>query len=115
MFALIQLDPRALTRWQRRNPANNTCPLGESGAILSCLCNDDKGNAILYEYAAENEDNVDRSQANDRNRVRTANRYLKRVKYGNRTPNRDAAAWEAGDPNQLPKDTWMLSFITLII
>ncbi|MEJ7870920.1 MAG: SpvB/TcaC N-terminal domain-containing protein, partial [Rubrobacteraceae bacterium] len=51
---------------------------------LICESYDDKGNAIVYEYAAENDENVDRAQANERNRVRTANRYLKRVKYGNR-------------------------------
>jgi RHS repeat-associated protein len=50
---------------------------------LICQSYDDKGNAIVYEYAAENDDNVDWSDANERNRVRTANRYLKRIKYGN--------------------------------
>lgn len=51
---------------------------------LICESYDDKGNAIVYQYAAENGDNVDRGQANERNRLRTANRYLKRIKYGNR-------------------------------
>ncbi|MDE1674624.1 SpvB/TcaC N-terminal domain-containing protein [Nocardia gipuzkoensis] len=51
---------------------------------LICESYDDKGNAIVYEYAEENDDNVDRGQASERNRVRTANRYLKRIKYGNR-------------------------------
>lgn len=45
---------------------------------------DDKGNAIVYEYAEEDDNNVDRAQANERNRTRTANRYLKRIKFGNR-------------------------------
>ena len=47
---------------------------------------DDKGNAILYEYAPEDLSNVDLSQANERNRTelsRSVNRYLKRIKYGN--------------------------------
>lgn len=47
---------------------------------------DDKGNAILYEYVAENSDNIDISQANEQNRVRTSKRYLKRIKYGNLQP-----------------------------
>lgn len=51
---------------------------------LICESHDDKGNAIVYEYAAENDVNVDLGQASERNRVRTANRYLKRVLYGNR-------------------------------
>jgi len=65
---------------------------------LICETYDDKGNAIVYEYAAENDDNVDRSQANERNRVRSANRYLKRIKYGNRVsrlvqPDLTLASW----------------------
>jgi RHS repeat-associated protein len=47
---------------------------------------DDKGNAIVYEYAPEDPSNVDPSHANERNRTglsRSAYRYLKRIKYGN--------------------------------
>lgn len=51
---------------------------------LICASYDDKGNAIVYEYAREDDAGVSRMQANERNRVRTANRYLKRIKYGNR-------------------------------
>jgi RHS repeat-associated protein len=47
---------------------------------------DDKGNAIVYDYVAENSDNVDLALASERNRRRTANRYLKRIRYGNRRP-----------------------------
>ncbi|MBI1852860.1 MAG: toxin, partial [Planctomycetes bacterium] len=78
---------------------------------LICESYDDKGNAIAYEYAAENDDNVDRGQANERNRVRTANRYLKRIKYGNREPNRDVATWQAIDPASLPNDTWLFEVV----
>jgi RHS repeat-associated protein len=78
---------------------------------LICESYDDKGNAIIYDYAAENDDNVDRSQANERNRTRTANRYVKRIRYGNREPNRDAVTWQATDPSQLPKDTWMFEVV----
>jgi hypothetical protein len=67
-------------------------------AWLICETYDDKGNAIVYEYADENDDNVDRGQANERNRVRTANRYPKRIKYGNRVsrliqPDLGQASW----------------------
>ena len=51
---------------------------------LICESDDDKGNAIVYEYKAENSIGVDLAQANERHRTRTANRYLKRIKYGNR-------------------------------
>jgi len=53
---------------------------------LICESYDDKGNAILYKYIAENENGIDLSQANERNRLRTANLYLKRIYYGNRKP-----------------------------
>lgn len=53
---------------------------------LICRSFDDKGNAIVYEYAAENDEGVDLSRASERDRSRTANRYLKRIKYGNRRP-----------------------------
>jgi hypothetical protein len=76
---------------------------------LVCQTYDDKGNAIVYRYAQESEENVDLARANERNRVRTANRYLKRIQYGNRQPNRDAATWQASDPAELPKDTWMFA------
>jgi RHS repeat-associated protein len=53
---------------------------------LVCRSYDDKGNAIVYEWAAENADGVDLSRASEQHRVRGANRYLKRIRYGNRTP-----------------------------
>ena len=65
---------------------------------LICASYDDKGNAIVYEYAAENDAGVDQTQANERNRTRSANRYLKRIKYGNRVsrlvqPDLSLATW----------------------
>jgi hypothetical protein len=52
---------------------------------LICRSYDDKGNAIVYEYASENDAGVDRALPHERNRVRTANRYVKRILYGNRS------------------------------
>jgi hypothetical protein len=53
---------------------------------LICETYDDKGNAMLYEYVAEDGKKIDLSKANERNRLRIANRYVKRIKYGNRRP-----------------------------
>src|SRR5262249_10776489 len=63
---------------------------------LICQSYDDKGNVIVYEYKAEDFNNVDLSQVHERNRTgttqdkekgsRTTNRYLKRIYYGNREP-----------------------------
>ncbi|MEO1433751.1 MAG: SpvB/TcaC N-terminal domain-containing protein, partial [Cyanobacteria bacterium J06633_8] len=54
---------------------------------LICESYDDKGNAILYDYKAENSQGVDTTQVHERNRtpeIRSSNRYLKQIKYGNR-------------------------------
>ena len=55
---------------------------------LICESYDDKGNAIVYEYAQEDEKGIedDLLNVNERNRTRTANRYIKRIFYGNRRP-----------------------------
>jgi RHS repeat-associated protein len=53
---------------------------------LICESYDGKGNAIHYQYKAENSDGVDISAVNEKNRSRTAQRYIKRIKYGNKTP-----------------------------
>jgi RHS repeat-associated protein len=53
---------------------------------LICESYDDKGNAIVYEYAEENDHNIDLTQVSERNRAHSANRYPKRIKYGNRVP-----------------------------
>jgi RHS repeat-associated protein len=58
---------------------------------LICETRDDKGNAVLYTYKAEDGAGVDLSQAHERNRGgrddprRTANRFLKQIRYGNQT------------------------------
>ena len=47
---------------------------------------DDKGNAITYEYVGEDSSNLDLSKVSERNRTdasRSANCYLKRIRYGN--------------------------------
>jgi RHS repeat-associated protein len=57
-----------------------------------CETRDDKGNAVIYNYKAEDGVGVDLGLAHERNRGdradprRTANRYLKHIRYGNRTP-----------------------------
>ena len=53
---------------------------------LICRSYDDRGNAIVYDYAAENNCGVDLCRPSEQARSRTANRYLKRIRYGNRKP-----------------------------
>lgn len=54
---------------------------------LICESYDDKGNMVAYLYKPEDSEGVNLAQANERNRndaVRSANRYIKPVFYGNR-------------------------------
>jgi RHS repeat-associated protein len=65
-----------------------------------CQSYDDKGNVILYSYKAENSAGVHLAQANETNRtdiVRATNRYLKRIRYGNRISHLIQADLSPGD------------------
>jgi RHS repeat-associated protein len=57
---------------------------------------DDRGNAISYEYKAEDAGNVP-AVAHESGRQVTANRYLKRIFYGNDTPYLPATSAELPD------------------
>ncbi|WP_313674468.1 SpvB/TcaC N-terminal domain-containing protein [Mycolicibacterium sp.] len=68
---------------------------GDPSQVFSWLISesrDDRGNAIVYEYKAENADAVDLTLPSQRNRgvredrARAVNRYIKRIRYGNRHP-----------------------------
>ncbi len=83
---------------------------------LICETRDDKGNAVLYEYKAENGEGVNLSHAHERNRGklddknRQTNRYLKYIKYGNRNPALD----DNGNRPVFLKDTqldWMFEVV----
>lgn len=72
----------------------------DAGRIFSwliCETRDDKGNAVIYEYKPEDDTGIDLTQTHERNRRerddsrRAANRYLKRIRYGNRAPLLDNA------------------------
>ncbi|MDB4897901.1 MAG: repeat-associated core domain protein, partial [Firmicutes bacterium] len=76
------------------------CDPADPGRIFSwliCETRGDKGNAVIYEYKPEDGAGVDLTHAHERNRGdrddarRTANRYLKRIRYGNRVPLLDSA------------------------
>src|SRR5215210_7838977 len=74
---------------------------------LICESYDDKGNAIRYEYKAENTQNIKLSLVQERNRTdttRAANRYLKRIKYGNETPRQP-------DEDLSLRDDWLFEVV----
>ncbi|HKU77697.1 MAG TPA: SpvB/TcaC N-terminal domain-containing protein [Pyrinomonadaceae bacterium] len=80
-----------ITTWYGKTAESRISDPNDSRRIFSwliCESYDDKGNAIRYEYKSENSDGVDLTAANEKNRNRSSQRYLKSVKYGNRTPRR---------------------------
>jgi RHS repeat-associated protein len=89
---------------------------------LICETRDDRGNAILYRYKAEDGTLCDLARSCERNRgaradpARTANRYLKHVLYGNRVPLLDANGRRPRFLDDLPASTvadpgWMFDLV----
>lgn len=90
------------THWRTISPDNITTFYGQKTesriadpadasrvfSWLICESRDDKGNAIVYEYVPEDSRAIDLASPQEQNRndqTRSANRYLKRVKYSNQT------------------------------
>jgi hypothetical protein len=90
---------------------------------LICETRDDKGNAVVYRYKAEDGQGVDLGKAHERNRGpqndvrRKANRYVKRIHYGNRTPLLDNAGHrprflnKAQIDSQIANANWMFEVV----
>jgi RHS repeat-associated protein len=91
-----------ITTWYGKTAESRIADPLDTARIFSwliCQSHDDKGNVIVYGYEKENSDNVVESQAHERNRsekirnrnnekidLRSANCYLKRIRYGNLRP-----------------------------
>lgn len=100
-----------ITTWYGKTGESRIADPADPARIFSwliCEGGDDKGNAIRYEYKAEdsNGDPSPANDANERNRTRLAQRYLKRIKYGNKTPHR-----RGDDLSQHPDDDWMFEAV----
>jgi RHS repeat-associated protein len=108
------IDPNNLTTWYGRTAESRICDPADPTRIFSwlvCEAHDDKGNAAAYRYKAETSDAVDPTAANERHRTasgRSANRYPKRILYGNRTPYFPDPA--AAAPAALPAD-WCFELV----
>jgi hypothetical protein len=78
--------------WYGRTPESRIADPANPRHVFSwliCESHDDRGNAIVYEHKAEDSAGVDLAAAHERGRSaadRSSNRYLKRVRYGNRVP-----------------------------
>jgi RHS repeat-associated protein len=83
-----------ITSWYGTSAGSRIADPADPARVYSwliCEGYDDRGDAIAYEYKAEDSAGVDLSKVHERNRTdasRTANRYIKRIVYGNRTPYR---------------------------
>jgi len=71
-----------------RDPSSRIADLGDPSRVFSWLLDfsyDDRGNAISYQYKAEDAAGVPAATSEQHRKV-DANRYLKRIFYGNDTP-----------------------------
>ncbi|HEY6924748.1 MAG TPA: SpvB/TcaC N-terminal domain-containing protein, partial [Steroidobacteraceae bacterium] len=81
-----------ITTWYGRTAQSRIADPINPARIFSWLISeshDDKGNAISYEYKPEDSAGVALSQVQERNRsdlTRSAQRYIKHIRYGNRKP-----------------------------
>ncbi len=83
---------------------------------LICRSYDDTGNAIVYDYVAENDLGADPAKPNERSRIRSANRYPKRVRFGNRVPlllDPERPSFRCGhlEPHDLDTARWMFELV----
>ncbi|MEO1396822.1 MAG: SpvB/TcaC N-terminal domain-containing protein [Cyanobacteria bacterium J06634_5] len=81
-----------ITTWYGKDANSRIADPADPTRIFSwliCESYDDKGNVIVYRYQEDDSSQVDLSQAHERNRTdesRSAQRYLKRIRYGNHVP-----------------------------
>lgn len=103
-----------ITTWYGKDSNSRIFDPADPTHIFSWLISesyDDKGNVIVYRYQAEDLTQVDLSQAHERNRSRSANRYLKSIRYGNHEPYRPDLV--AGQPWPTPPgdDKWFFEVV----
>jgi hypothetical protein len=81
-----------ITTWYGKDENSRIADPQDRSRIFSwsiCESYDDKGNVVIYHYKAEDSTQVELAQAHESNRTpesRSANRYLKRIRFGNRVP-----------------------------
>ena len=104
-----------LTTWYGKTSESRIQDPADPSRVFSwliCESYDDKGNVISYAYKAEDSVEIDPAQAHERNRTgvaRSANRYLKRVTYGNRAPYMPLLS--PSDPPTAPSSEWLFEVV----
>ena len=109
-----------ITTWYGRTAESRIADPADATRIFSwliCESYDDLGNAVAYRYKAENGDRVDLAAAHEQNRGRgrrrgrTANRYLKRIRYGNHTPHLPKLLEDKPWPQLPGDDQWYFEVV----
>lgn len=109
-----------LTSWYGQTAESRIVDPADPTRIFSwllCQSYDAKGNVIIYRYKAENNDGLDLAQAHEANRnaqggrARRANRYLKRVCYGNRQPYLPVLAPDQPWPQPAGEGEWYFDVV----
>ena len=106
-----------ITTWYGKTSESRIADPADPTRIFSwliCESYDDKGNIIGYGYKDENSNHVDLSQVHERNRTpdtRKANRYLKRIRYGNHTPYSPKLTETASWPTLPPDNKWYFEVV----
>lgn len=81
-----------ITSWYGKTAESRIFDPNDETRIFSwliCEIHDDKGNVMVYSYKREDSARVSPTALNERNRsllTRSANRYIKRISYGNHVP-----------------------------
>jgi len=96
------------------DPASRVADPGDPAKIFSwliCRSWDDKGNAAIYSYVAEDSAGIDQADAHEANRTpptRAVQTYLQTVRYGN--VHSYFPDWNAAQETPFPTD-WMFSVV----
>ncbi len=104
-----------ITTWYGRSSSSRIADPADPSRIFSwliCESHDDKGNVMVYDYQQEDSANVGLARAHEANRndlSRSANRYLKRIRYGNRRPY-SPVLQDGQPPTPLPSD-WLFEVV----
>ena len=106
-----------ITTWYGRTAESRIADPANATHVFSwliCESYDDKGNVIVYRYQEENSANVDLSQAHERNRnpvTRSANRFLKCIRYGYHAPYLPRLLADAPWPTPPESDSWFFEVV----
>jgi YD repeat-containing protein len=108
------ISPTNITQIFGRTPLSRAASDSRIFRWNLCEAYDTEGGAQLFEWKAEDGANVDGYSLHEQNRTddtRSSCKLLKRIKYGNRMPNRKAPDWKTVTPASELPDTWLFELV----